>query len=260
MRGFPAFIGVDLGGGKSRRTAVALLRPVEDLDDAARVEVVEYHTGREGPLYDEALLRYLRAHADALIAIDAPLSLPSVLRCTSDGCGAAGAAVAEWFAARHAPEGGKKKPRYTPYTQRAVEIVLADEHQLALRETLGQGMGPLTARGVYLRRALSPTFRLDDNLIEVDPKATLRQLVGDKLARRYKRSATAADARGQILEQLPELRFAAGAWRQDGFDNDHKFDAVLCAFTAYLYARGACIPPPSPLVAEDGWIWVPQRR
>jgi predicted nuclease with RNAse H fold len=253
LRSIEHFIGVDLGGGKGRNTAVAHLRRVAGTGPA-EVEVVDYGTGKDVPFYDDQLLAYLRRQPEALIAIDAPLSLPLVLGAESD----AATQILAWFAAR-APAVAGKKPRYTPYTQRATEVILHEEHGILPRETLGQGMGPLTARAVYLRRALLPTFVLGESLFEVYPKATIARLCGDKLAARYKRSAASATARLEILDRLSELRFAPGAWREDGLANDHKFDAVMCAFTGYLIARGACLPPPDPVVAADGWIWVPEK-
>jgi hypothetical protein len=61
---------------------------------------------------------------------------------------------------------------------------------------------------------------------------------------------------------LPDLRFGPGQWKQFALENDHKFDAVISAYTAYLYARGACIPPTDDeqRVTRDGWIWIPEAR
>ena len=44
---------------------------------------------------------------------------------------------------------------------------------IAAREGLGQGTGPLAARAAHLVRALADRFTLNENLIEVYPKATL---------------------------------------------------------------------------------------
>ena len=106
-----------------------------------------------------------------------------------------------------------KKPKYTPYTQRASEVLLHEDHQILPRETLGQGMGPLTARAAYLTRALAATHRLNENLIEVYPKATLTQLFAARTAGRYKRSGDSPQTRLEILNALTDLRFAPGAWR-----------------------------------------------
>jgi predicted RNase H-like nuclease len=266
MEPFSAFIGVDLGGGKGKNTAVARLVPTPK-----GVEVTDYGTGKNAPWYDARLIAYLRAQAGSLIAIDAPLALPCCVRCRLSVC--PGDAVCDvptiaWLRARGrtgapaAENAAERKPRYTPYTQRAAEVVLHEEHGILPRETLGQGMGPLTARAAYLRRALSGEFELDRNLIEVYPKATITQLFSARLAGRYKRSAESPRARLEILNQLPDLTFAPGAWREDGLANDHKFDAVICAYTGYLWAKGGCTQPTEDLKAitrEDGWIWFPER-
>jgi predicted RNase H-like nuclease len=259
---FKTFIGVDLGGGKGKNTAVARLELVES-DGVAAVEVRDYGTGKEAPWYDDRLLAYLREHGDALVAVDAPLTLPSCVRCALPAC--PGTDVCEvptigWF--RERENGARvagKKPKYTPYTQRASEVLLHEEHKILPRETLGQGMGPLTARAAYLTRALASTHRLNENLIEVYPKATLTQLFAARTAGRYKRSGDSPQTRLEILNALTDLRFAPGAWRQHGLDNDHKFDAVVCAYTGYLWSRGACLEPTDAVVRDDGWIWFPEK-
>jgi predicted RNase H-like nuclease len=258
MRAFQTFIGVDLGGGKGKNTAVARLELVDH-----GVQVRDYGTGKDAPWFDERLIAYLRSHADALVAVDAPLTMPSCVRCVLPTCPTAEACevpILAWFRAREngsRPVG--KKPKYTPYTQRATEVVLHEEHQILPRETLGQGMGPLAARAAYLTRALAGTHSLNDNLIEVYPKATLTQLFSPRIAGRYKRSAESPRTRLDILNQLDDLSFAPGAWREDGLANDHKFDAIVCAYTAYLWWRGRCVQPTSQVVLDDGWIWFPEK-
>jgi predicted RNase H-like nuclease len=260
MRAFHTFIGVDLGGGKGKNTALARLALVH-----SGVQVLDYGTGgRDAPWYDDRLIAYLREHADgALVAVDAPLTMPSCVRCTLpsyptlDLCEVP---IIRWFRGRgNGTRAAGKKPQYTPYTQRASEVLLHEEHHILPRETLGQGMGPLAARGAYLRHALAGTHALDDNLIEVYPKATIAQLFSARVAGRYKRSAESPQTRLTILNELHDLSFAPGAWREHGLANDHKFDAVICAYTAYLWWRGRCVQPADEVVRDDGWIWFPSR-
>jgi len=250
------FIGVDLGGGKGKNTAVARLEAEGDV-----IRVVDYGTGRESPWFDEPLIDYLRSFPEGIVGIDAPLTLPVCVRCTLPFCPTARRCevpIVSWFRARDVDWSPRKKPRYTPYTQRATEVILHEEHQILPRETLGQGMGPLTSRASHLCRALSDLFTLDKNLIEVYPKATISRLFGERTAARYKRSGATAQTRLEIWNGLPGLEFAPGAWREDGLNNDHKFDAVICAYTAWLWSQDKCLPPPNDLVASDGWIWIPK--
>lgn len=313
-RSFRTFIGVDLGGGKGKTTAVVRLRlegepsdrgahggggdrePLRERDRAAVLTIEDSGTGRT--LYDDGLLEYLLRHADdAVVAMDAPLTLPSCVRCTLPRCpglSACDVPTVRWFNARS--EAGRDKngkPKYTPYTQRATEVVLHEDHGIMPRETLGQGMGPLTARMAYLKHALAGAYGLNRNLLEVYPKATLAQLFPDpepptpprgisyldgngrpvgldgkpsgrgmrsEIAQKYKRSGHGPQIRSRVLGELPELRFAAGQWRESLIQSDHAFDALLCAYTAYLWARDGWSLPGEPVFGEDGWIWIPPRR
>lgn len=259
---FRTYLGVDLGGGKGKHTAVARLVATDD----GAIEVRDYGTGRDGPWFDDALCEYLISHKEnAVLAIDAPLTLPPCVRCTVDVCpGFAGCPDPDtaWFMERAAhrtvaTKHGGQKPIYTPYTQRPTEVLLHEDHAILPRETLGQGMGPLTARAAHLCRVLRPHFQLNANLLEVYPKATIWKISSPRTAQKYKRSAESPDARLQIWNELGDLKFAPGAWREDGLQNDHKFDAVMCAYTAFLWAKGLCEPAQSGLV-DRGWIWIPK--
>jgi predicted nuclease with RNAse H fold len=256
---FKTFVGVDLGGGKGKNTAVALLRAGE-----RGVTVERYDTGGGQPWYDDRLVAFLRQHAaDAVVAIDAPLSLTACVRCREPVCPGLDACVdptAAWF--RERANGSVvpgRKPKYTPYTQRATEVVMHEQDGILPRETLGQGMGPLTARAAHLVRALAPDYRLNENLIEVYPKATIWKLLGEETARAYKRWGVVRLR--SLLEGLPELAFGPSQWRQKVEWNDHLFDAVICAYTAHLWARdGWQLPVESREVFDvDGWIWSPPR-
>lgn len=310
QRPFRTFIGVDLGGGKGKTTAVARLRLVKAAAGAGvpgvGVMVDDYGCG--SPWYDDRLLHYLldQAADDTVVAIDAPLTLTACVRCTLPRCPGAGECQVEtvrWFRERHrlTPPASGGKPRYTPYTQRATEVLLHEEHGILARETLGQGMGPLTARGAYLRRALQGRYTLNHNLLEVYPKATLAQLFPplspaaaslpgnaanaagvqvhyrdangqdrslydspprnqSHVARHYKRSGHARTVREQILSSLKELSFGPGQWQEFALQNDHQLDAVLCAYTAFLWARDGWTMPDDAVFREDGWIWLPPQH
>ncbi len=82
-RKFQHVLGIDLGGGKGKKTALATLR----VDGAAATVVdIAPRTGAV-PFYDPTLLETIRAYGDeTLLCIDAPLTLPPCLRCTVPVC------------------------------------------------------------------------------------------------------------------------------------------------------------------------------
>src|SRR5262249_57045665 len=83
QRAFESFLGVDLGGGKGKTTAVARLR----LRDGT-LEVLEATTAVDGePWHDEKLIQYLKLHAEgAVLAVEAPLPPNASRRCPEPVC------------------------------------------------------------------------------------------------------------------------------------------------------------------------------
>src|SRR5438270_12266450 len=79
QRSFVHVLGIDLGGGKGKKTALATLRV--DGEAATVVDIAP----RNGalPFYDTALIDTIRQYGDeTLLCVDAPLTLPPCLRCT----------------------------------------------------------------------------------------------------------------------------------------------------------------------------------
>lgn len=307
-RRFTRFVGVALGGGRGKTTAVARLERVDvAADQPPRVRLAEARlrhghrgSGEEGgegsgdPLFrDEVLVAYLERWVDddTVVAIDAPLTLPPCIRCAlaCPGVQACTVPVVTWMR-RHAPalhaarRSDPGKPAVTPYTQRAVDVLLTHVG-LSPRESLGQGMGPLAARAAYLRRVLSPRLRLHENLIEVHPPATISRLFGAEVERRHRRSDSeqAWELRKRMLAALESCLAFDFVWPEVVVRSPHVFEAVIAALSAFLWAHEAwqgpsdLLPPapaaaadtvaPDPLKAavegledrwlEDGWIWVP---
>ncbi|GEM_PF-482769 len=320
------FIGVSLGGGRGKSTAIARLEfrvepgrgPLEPspgpFDEAAltRRSQARAHTPpgelvlaeararvgqrgggevgdvREAPFRDDVLLAWLGRWVDpqTVVAWDVPLTLPPCVRCRlpCPGLGACTVPVVQWMlrnAGRLAVGRGRTdpgKPAVTPYTQRATELLLA-RATLQPREALGQGMGPLAARAVYLRRALSPKLRLNENLLEVHPRATLIRMFGAEQERRTRHGSDLQvwDKRKQMLGQLVEGLAFDRVWPDLVVRNIHVFHAVVAAFSAYFWAReawrgpddlldiedpqlGEAVDELGDLWLEDGWIWTPPAR
>jgi len=263
------FIGIDLGGGRGKNTAVARLELGAN-ESGPRLAVVEAKvryghrgTGQEtdepggdAHFRDDVLIEWLQRWVDdtTVVAVDAPLTLPPCVRCTLP-CPTVERCVVpvvvwmrEWaprLRARGKTDPGK--PFITPYTQRATELWLAGSGVMP-REGLGQGHGPLAARATYLRRVLSPKLRLHDNLIEVQPQITLQRRFGAELARRAQQGERESvwNARKKILGRMNEWTAPIAfdyVWPELVVRNSHVFFAVISAFTAYLWAREAWHAP-----------------
>lgn len=276
-RDFIHVLGVDLGGGKGKKTALATLRIDASFPDRTECATVIEIAPRVGgaPFYDAALIDAVRRFGDGtLLCVDAPLTLPPCLRCAVPVCpgqdGCVDPSVIEMRALAAAPLGGgtadrkmrRGKPPVTPYTQRATEVYLSHQLGLVPREALGQGTGPLAARAAHLTRALADRFELNENLLEVYPKGTLAAL---GFHRPYKKHLHERETRAQILEALSDqLRFGPGVWRELCIQSDHLFEAVICALTGFLWVRDGWTAPPLSTGAapsrerlRDGWIWLP---
>jgi predicted nuclease with RNAse H fold len=293
-RTFTRFLGVDLGGGRGKTSALAELRLGSE-----GAEVIEVATrAPQQPWTDESLTERLiagRSGAPVVLAINAPLTAPACGRCVLPAC--PGSEVCEvpavaWLrttgrelvrdAAALAARGQARRPgaargdgparrdggraappppiaRLAPYSHRATDVVLAYGRGLLPIAALGAAAGAIAARAGHLRRRLARAgFAHHADLIEVSPAATIAALCGPRAARGYKRDADPWVTRASILERLPDLTFAPQSRmaREETLQNDHCFDAVIAAYTAYLWAREGWSLPEG-CFAEDGWIVAP---
>lgn len=267
--GFGRFIGVDLGGGRGKNTAVARLELGVGPGGRPRLAVAEAKvrhgqrgTGRsqdergepggDALFRDDALVAWLERWVDdaTVVAIDAPLTLPPCIRCQLPCPTVARCTVPvvvwmrRWAPRLQARGRDPGKPSVTPYTQRSAEL-LQRAVGISPRETLGQGTGPVAARAAYLRRVLSPRLRLHENLIEVHPRATIEQVFGPETARlaRHGDDDRVWATRKRVLAGLVEGIAFDYVWPELVVRNPHVFHAVLGAFTAFLWARGGLQGP-----------------
>jgi predicted RNase H-like nuclease len=270
-RSFTSFIGVDLGGARGKTTAIATVRR-----GSAGAEVAEVATrsGTSSWNDDTLIHRLANPEPGTALAIDAPLTSTACGRCELPVCPGmerCEVPAVAWLrtTGRHlvqnvaAEVGGRPvtlpQARLAPYAHRATDVVMTYERGLLPLAALGATNGAIAARAGQLRRRLRGVgYQQHVNLIEVSPAATVAALCGVRAARGYKRDADAWRTRAAILEQL-ELVFAAQSRfaREDVLRNDHCFDAVIAAYTAFLWARDEW-PAPEGVFADDGWIYAPR--
>jgi predicted nuclease with RNAse H fold len=185
----PVYLGIDLAGVEHRETGVALLR-------GSRLELLTTaHT--DADLLDLAA----RAGPDAVIAINAPLTLPRGRCCLDDDC----------------------RCRHDPGTRsRQIERDLLRLRVPTLATAL---IVVLARRGIRLAAALRAAGW---EPLEVYPYATLR-LLG--LPTAGKRTPLGRRRIHQALQPL-----VPGLDRPDA--SEHQLDAVVCAYTALLWRAG----------------------
>jgi len=281
-RSFTRFVGIDLGGGRGKTTALAELRVHAS---GVGVEVLEVATraSQRAPWTDETLVQRLATPAPGtVIAVDAALTRSACNRCERPVCPGMeacdvpavvwlrteGRALVQRVASETAGAGSHRpipatalnaQARLAPYTHRATDVIMTYERGLLPLSSLGGSNSLIAARASQLRRRLaSADYHLHQNLLEVSAVATITALCGPRAARGYRRDADPWRTRALILERFSDLAFAPSSRmaREDTLQNDHCFDALVAAYTAYLWARDGW-PTPDGCFVEDGWITAP---
>ncbi len=261
------FAGVALGGGKTDKTAVAILDFFPDQNRVFLRSLRERVSGQTNKgqeiTADEALLKILNKEETnlSIIAFDVPLTLPVSI----SGTHKEEDKVLSWMRKQHDKRSKEKRPNkmFTPYTERAAEIYIAHELEEAFHppHALGSNHAPLTARAHYLKK------RLKQKLIETYPKLSLwrigQTLQMPKSHLRFHRHAVDSDeARHFILQTLIEKEIAF-IYQQDlktMVENNIPFEAFLCALTAFLHFRGQTEKPPSDFPKTEAWIDFPVQK
>ncbi len=167
--GLRRFIGVDLGGGRGKTTAVARLEHTEHdgiwrlvLADA-KLRYGQRGTGRDDEpsggdtlFRDDVLVDYLERWTDAhtLVAIDAPLTLPACIRCTlpCPGVERCEVPVVQWMRAwaprlRARGRSDPGKPAVTPAPTKRAEATIHHFRRTTARTiSLGSITNPASPR------------------------------------------------------------------------------------------------------------------
>lgn len=277
QRSASRFIGIDLGGGRGKTTALAELR--SGPNGAEVIEVATRSSTGKSPWTDDTLIARLELNPDRIIAIDAPLTASACGRCEQPVCPGTetcadpavvwlrtnGRSLVQEVAAESVGASGRPRlqhaaqVRLAPYAHRATDVVMTYQRGLLPISQLGTANSAITARAGQLKKRLRGCgYELHKNLIEVSPAATIAALCGTRAARGYKHDADPWRTRAVILEQLTDLSFAPQSRmaREDVLGNDHCFDAVIAGYTAYRWAHDGWEVPEG-IFGEDGWIFAP---
>lgn len=262
------FVGLSLSGGKADKACLAVLDYYGEQDRLFVSAVIEKIKTEEFISADLKIHEILLQHSKStqLIAVDAPLSLPTCLTCKLQCPGFETCQVSQirWMRdLQNQRNQSKHRPRkmMTPYTQRCAELWLTqdEDENLEIQDALGANLAPLTARAHFIRR------RLGLKMIEVHPKTSVWRLgqiwkVNKSQLRVYRNSVGGEEARKVILQILIE-KTKLFVYQQDlrlFQENPHAFDALISAYTALLTHLERTEKPPRGWPSGEAWIEYPK--
>lgn len=260
------FIGLSLAGGKSDKACLAVLEYYPDNKKIFLSRLYEKIKSDEKISGDLKIHELILQNADTLkyIAFDTPWNLPSCIQCKlkCPGYEVCREPHIEWMWRHEEDRLKKKKPKklFTPYTQRAVEMVLANdlEESFQAHHAMGANVAPLLARANFIQK------RLPFECIEVFPHLSLYR-IGQSLKLMKSqivdhRAAFGGDeTRAQFLQALNESDIAF-IYHQDTksmIENNHAFEAFLCGFTAFLKYKKLTESRPKGFPKNEDWIDFP---
>jgi hypothetical protein len=261
------FVGISLSGGKSDKACVAVLEYFPEHKKVFLSRLYEKIKSEEYISADlkihEMVLQY-HDHIES-VAFDVPLTLPKCITCKlkCPGYEVCSEKEMEWLREFYNKVNKKKKPKkmFTPYTQRCAEAYITHslEEPFDAQHALGSNLAPLTTRAHFIAR------RLEVPTIEVFPKLTVwrlgRELKVAKSHLRFHKHAVSGDESRRLF--LAELAAHKGVffYEQDFkimVENNHAFEAFICAYTGFLKYQGQTESRPSGFPSKEAWVEFPR--
>ncbi len=262
------FIGLSLGGGKTDKACLAVVEFFPQHKKVFLSRLVERIKSDEVHSADfkvQEIVEQYHGQVDSL-AYDVPFRLPLSLEACVQGrpsIDEANAPHLKWMWDYTRKLHKKKKPRklFTPYTQRCVEMYLTTEIEepFHLPHAMGANAAPLLARSMYLQNILKLPA------IEVFPKLSLwrigRSLQINKNHLRFHKHSFGGDESRRVILQSLSAHNVVFVYDQDiklMIENNHAFEAFVCALTAFLKFKGLTESRPDGFPEDEDWVEFPK--
>lgn len=266
------FVGLSLGGGKTDRTAIAIIEyyPVQKKIFLSRIlDKIRTEGEISADLQIHKLITEGTPSAEN-ICFDVPLTLPKCLICPHrcKGYEECDEPEIQWMWKHYRANLPKKKkspPKlFTPYTERCVEQYLQTELEepFHLQHALGSNLAPLTARAQFIKRRLHKFKTL-----EVFPKLSLWRIgtilrLPESQLRLHRHWDSGPESRRSVLTKMVEKDLAF-FYEQDVkhlVESPQAFDAFICALTGLLSFMGQCEARPKGFPKAEGWLEIPKKN
>ncbi|MFN7453275.1 MAG: DUF429 domain-containing protein [Pseudobdellovibrionaceae bacterium] len=266
-KNFHRFLGLSLSGGKADKACLAVVEyyPNQKRIFLARLyEKIKTEEFISADLKIHELIQQYHKQVETL-ALDVPLSLPKCMNCNLKCPGYETCTEAEivWMRDTFAEVNKEKRPKkmFTPYTQRCVDAYLGHklEENFEVQHALGSNLAPITARARFLTR------RLQLETIEVNPKISIWRIgselkVNKSHLKHHRNSSTGDESRKSFLQHLSEKKNVF-IYQQDSksmIENNHAFEAFICAYTGLLAFLGKTQDRPKNFPKKEAWITLPK--
>jgi hypothetical protein len=260
------FIGISLSGGRADKACVAVMEffPEHNKLFLARLfEKIKTEELISADLKIHEIIQQYGGHVD-FVAFDSPLTMPVCVTCKlkCPGFENCNEPEMQWLRDQYEVINRKKKPKkiFTPYTQRCAEAYVAHSlgESFEIHHALGSNTAPLAARAQFIQR------RLQVPTIEVFPKLSIWRIGQEiKVAKshlRFHRHAVGGEESRKVFLQSLQDKKSVFIYQQDMramTDNSHAFEAMICAYTAFLKFEKKTAPRPVGFPKSEAWIEFP---
>jgi len=255
--GLNRFLGVSLSGGKTEKTSTVQLDFYPEQNRLFLSELQSKILFDSGLSPDEQLVQWALARRDSCsLVFDVPISLPSCFNCdcaNTHGPEYCLKPDVQWMLEYTRAKGLRPAKPITPYTQRALDLYLADYNggKFEVGHALGSNLAPLTVRARFLIK------RIPIAIFEIQPRVVSFILGSNfgvaksQLSCLYL-SSRGEEARALFLKKMVE-KTGIFIYKQDSrylSENYHAFNSLLCAYMGFLRHQNLVVNLPKPLSHE----------
>jgi hypothetical protein len=263
------FIGISLGGGKADKACIAVVEYFPQYKKIFLSKIfdkIKTEGSISADLKIHEIIESFNGKIDS-VAFDVPWRPPICFRCENPCTGYETCQQEHivWMREHNLKQQKKKKPKklFSPYLERCAEMYIKSELEepMDIGPALGANTAPLLARASYIQRRIKvPT-------IEVYPKLSIWRVgralnISKSHLRFHRHSVGGQESRASILQELTEhnVVFVYAQDQKLMAENNHAFEAFICALTGYLKYSGQTEPRPKSFPSKEDWIEFPQQK